>query len=254
VERKFATLRLAYTDAITEQHSAALELTAAMRLAADQERLATIAARELGKSAKETAPSDRARQRTLVQMEAYLDGASQEAWAKYTTPLLRAAAEDALVATVVPDLGLDAALLRPHVGAYIQRESAFLITNVTDTTKQAVRDALARTIDDGIDATVRAIREDTAFGRARARLIGRTETTRVLNGAPLEALQQYGATTDQTFTKSWLATLDDRVRDEHEAMHGETVPIDKQFSNGLDAPGEPNCRCGLTYGVEGVSQ
>lgn len=254
VERKFATLRLAYTDAITEQHSAALELTAGAQLARDRERLAAIAQRELGKGAKETSPDRRARERTFVQMEAYLDGPSGESWAKYTTPLLRAAAEDALVATVVPDLNLDAVLLRPHLGSYIQREAAFLITNVTDTTKQAVRDALARTIDDGTEATVKAIREDTAFNRARARLIGRTETTRVLNGAPLEALQQYGATTDQKFTKSWLATLDDRVRDEHEAMNGETVAIDSNFSNGLSAPGEPNCRCGLTYGVEGVSQ
>lgn len=254
VERKFATLRLAYTDAITEQHSAALELTAGARLATDAEHLAAIARRELGKQAKEAAPSERARERARIEMEAYLDGASGESWAKYTTPLLRAAAEDALVATVIPDLNLDAALLRPHIGSFIQRESSFLITNVTDTTKQAVRDALARTIDDGIDATVKAIREDAAFSRARARLIGRTETTRVLNGAPLEALQQYGATTDQRFTKSWLATLDDRVRDEHAALHGETVPIDSNFSNGLPAPGEPNCRCGLTYGVEGVSQ
>ncbi len=33
-------------------------------------------------------------------------------------------------------------------------------------------------------------------------------------------------------------------------MNGETVPIDEPFSNGLMFPGEPNCRCTLTYGID----
>jgi hypothetical protein len=39
------------------------------------------------------------------------------------------------------------------------------------------------------------------------------------------------------------------VRDEHAAMEGETVSLDAAFSNGLLFPGEPNCRCVVTYAV-----
>jgi len=37
--------------------------------------------------------------------------------------------------------------------------------------------------------------------------------------------------------------MDDRVRDEHAAMNGEIVDIDKPFSNGEMYPGDVNCRC-----------
>lgn len=261
--KAYQSLRQAYADAITEEHAAVWELSAADQLHRDGQRLAEIAARELsrGKSKKESRPKDpaltdfeRARDRVLKAMEAYLDGESALSWARMAEPIIRRNADAAMLATVVPDLGIDAQLLRPNLASFVRREAAFLVTNVTDTTKDAVRSALAETVDaEGVDTVATRIREATAFNRERAKLIARTESTRVLNGAPLEALQQYGTTTGQGFTKRWIATLDDKVREAHRAMHGETVPVDKPFSNGLMAPGEPNCRCALTYGVEGVA-
>ncbi|GAF85937.1 unnamed protein product, partial [marine sediment metagenome] len=50
--------------------------------------------------------------------------------------------------------------------------------------------------------------------------------------------------------KQWLATMDDRVRDEHAAMNGEKVGLDESFSNGLMFPGEPNCRCTVLPVIE----
>ena len=49
--------------------------------------------------------------------------------------------------------------------------------------------------------------------------------------------------------KTWVTVGDDRVRDEHRAMQGETVPFDNTFSNGDVIPGEStfNCRCVLKY-------
>jgi hypothetical protein len=49
--------------------------------------------------------------------------------------------------------------------------------------------------------------------------------------------------------KTWITVGDDRVRDEHRAMAGETVPFDNTFSNGEVIPGESayNCRCVLRY-------
>jgi hypothetical protein len=45
--------------------------------------------------------------------------------------------------------------------------------------------------------------------------------------------------------KRWVSVQDDRVRDEHVAMHGEEVPFGNVYSNGEDVPGESsfNCRC-----------
>lgn len=58
--------------------------------------------------------------------------------------------------------------------------------------------------------------------------------------------------------KKWLATLDDRTRDTHQELDGQTVPVDEPFTvDGMeiDYPGDPNappelvynCRCTLQY-------
>ena len=56
-----------------------------------------------------------------------------------------------------------------------------------------------------------------------------------------------------TMTKTWVATLDDRVRDEHAEAHGITVPFDEPFpvDGGVMVPGENvyNCRCTMIVNV-----
>lgn len=55
--------------------------------------------------------------------------------------------------------------------------------------------------------------------------------------------------------KQWRATLDNRTRDSHRSLDGETIDIDDTFDNGLKYPREPggalpeicNCRCRLRY-------
>ena len=58
--------------------------------------------------------------------------------------------------------------------------------------------------------------------------------------------------------KKWLATLDNRTRDTHQALDGQEQPIDEPFvvdGMKIDYPGDPfappelvyNCRCTLTY-------
>lgn len=62
--------------------------------------------------------------------------------------------------------------------------------------------------------------------------------------------------------KTWVATLDDRVRDSHAELDGETVAIDEPFSNGLMCPrdpdGEPaevyNCRCTMIAQIDGYER
>jgi len=62
--------------------------------------------------------------------------------------------------------------------------------------------------------------------------------------------------------KQWLATLDDRTRDSHALMDGERVPLDKNFSNGLEYPADPsgepeeiyNCRCTMVTAIKGFEK
>lgn len=57
--------------------------------------------------------------------------------------------------------------------------------------------------------------------------------------------------------KEWIATHDGRTRDSHIDIDGETVDMDKTFSNGLEYPADPlgdpaevyNCRCTMGYVV-----
>jgi hypothetical protein len=48
-----------------------------------------------------------------------------------------------------------------------------------------------------------------------------------------------------SLNKTWKGVMDDRERDEHVAMEGETVPFEAPYSNGQMIPGEDeyNCRC-----------
>jgi SPP1 gp7 family putative phage head morphogenesis protein len=73
----------------------------------------------------------------------------------------------------------------------------------------------------------------------RADLIARTETTFANNLGLLTSYKKSGVVTH----KEWIATVDNRTRPAHIAMNGEVKKIDEAFSNGLSAPGEPNCRC-----------
>lgn len=53
-------------------------------------------------------------------------------------------------------------------------------------------------------------------------------------------------------TKTWVGVLDDRERDSHVEMEGETVPYDEPYSNGQMVPGddEYNCRCISRYSTQ----
>lgn len=70
-------------------------------------------------------------------------------------------------------------------------------------------------------------------------MIARTEATNANNEGLMEGYKQSGIATH----KEWVATQDDRTRDEHLALNGEVVNVDSDFSNGLPFPQEVNCRC-----------
>lgn len=93
---------------------------------------------------------------------------------------------------------------------------------------------------------------------ARAETIARTETTRTMSEAHEEATRQVieqAGIEGSTLRRTWVAIADDRTRDSHAAMDGQTVGLDESFISGdgneLMYPGDPSappeeiiaCRC-----------
>ena len=95
----------------------------------------------------------------------------------------------------------------------------------------------------------------------RGETIARTETLGALARSKAEAFEQVidtGAIQRSQVKKRWVATRDNRTRDSHRAVNGETVQLDGVFSNGLAYPhaeGAPasetvNCRCTYEHVVD----
>ena len=83
--------------------------------------------------------------------------------------------------------------------------------------------------------------------------IAETETHRIANKAALDTARRAGAR-----FKTWATMLDDRVRETHDYLEGETVPIDEDFytfdGDHAQAPGlfelaqnNVSCRCELLF-------
>ena len=90
----------------------------------------------------------------------------------------------------------------------------------------------------------------------RAMLIAKNEANTFLNYSDFVDAKESGYT-----TKTWLTMLDDKVRDTHEEIDGQTIGIDETFKVGNSElkfphdwelspdPNEViNCRCAVTYG------
>jgi len=137
--------------------------------------------------------------------------------------------------------GISFDVVNPKFKTWIEKEGLERSKIINDTTKGKLRTTLSEGIMEGesipkLRDRVASVYEDAKGYRAT--LISRTETTTTVNSG---ALDTYRAAKIEK--KEWLATLDNRVRPEHEDMNGEVVGIDEPFSNGSMSPDEPNCRC-----------
>lgn len=92
----------------------------------------------------------------------------------------------------------------------------------------------------------------------RAVRIAQTEMHSVMNQAALETMAAADAG-GLKMKKTWDATLDSKTRQDHRKVDGETVDLDKPFSNGLMRPGDGgaadriNCRCALVSDLDGFT-
>lgn len=83
--------------------------------------------------------------------------------------------------------------------------------------------------------------------------VAETDSVRIYNEAGLKTAKDGGAT-----TKTWNTMEDFKVRDAHQILENQTIPIDALFytdNDKAEAPGQfskaslnVNCRCWLTYG------
>lgn len=248
-------LRWAVHEALTSGMEFAWTQAAGVQLDADLAAVDQIARATLRPAAKDDdiagAPDPSTVREFLRRVAEHFDLHAAAEWLGRVRPLADSTARKA-AQRVAAELGINFDLLQPHLVDFVERESAWLVTQVTDTTKAAIRSALAEALVEGesIPAITKRIRDAGAFGRPRAELIARTEVTRATNGGQRETLSGWAAGAGETVRKRWLTAGDSRVRPAHRAMNGETHGIDEDFSNGLQHPSEPDCRCTLVYELQ----
>lgn len=108
---------------------------------------------------------------------------------------------------------------------------------------------------ESIDEISKRIARDTCISAGKSStLYARTAVTGAQNAGRMERLHE-AKDMGINVKKRWMATLDNRTRDSHAELDGETIDVDEKFSNGLMYPGDPsgdpkevyNCRCTMVY-------
>lgn len=177
-----------------------------------------------------------------------------EAWAAIQTDLLRIARRFTARAfgmgtrKAVDELGVLGDLRDPRAQLFIQEFEYRSIRSLTAKTSILVHDELLASVREGeavVDATKRLDR--ILEGRvATVHTIARTETNRAASWGRYSGWRKSGVVRG----REAIATLDDRVREDHLAAHGEVALLDSPFTRGAAAgklapPWDPNCRCAI---------
>ena len=138
----------------------------------------------------------------------------------------------------------------PKAKAWIEEHSTELIKDISETTRESLKDIITSAFEDG--RTVDDIAEDIfdlVENEARAERIARTETMYASNeGQSLlwdQAVEE-GLLTGKE-RQVWITTPDDRLCPICEPMEGVEIALDGEFDvdgEGIDGPpAHPNCRC-----------
>jgi len=131
------------------------------------------------------------------------------------------------------------------------------VVAIEETTRALIQEQIQNGIIEKMTANQVAQAVDDVFGGfadVRALRIARTEIGTSASFGQFAAAAQSGMT-----HKTWRTALDSHVRDAHNHMNGETVPLFEKFSNGglfpvdsnLSAGDRINCRCSMTFSVQG---
>lgn len=114
------------------------------------------------------------------------------------------------------------------VAKYIQDVTANKVADISQTTRNQIKQAIKKGIADGesIPTISKNIRQNNAFQPYRATMIARTETHSAMNYGNHEISKSLDF--DKP-VKTWNSALDDRTRGWHRAMNGTTVARDEMF-------------------------
>lgn len=154
------------------------------------------------------------------------------------------------------------AMWNDQIASWLDANAGQKITGILNTDLERVRNQLAEGTKAGEGADELAARIDEYLDPIyanRAETVARTEVVPASNlGSQIAALS-----TDLPLVKSWLATSDDRTRDDHLSADGQTVDISAPYevggsrlmfagdsSLGADASETINCRCSETYDLK----
>lgn len=133
--------------------------------------------------------------------------------------------------------------------------------------RQKVENAITQGIVQGEsidDITDRLVESLCAQSENRMRTFARTAITGSQNAGRMQQMHDAEDLGVQV-KKRWIATLDDRTRDTHRDLDGQTVPVDEPFEvDGMEImyPGDPsaepelvyNCRCTMIQVFEGIDR
>lgn len=152
--------------------------------------------------------------------------------------------------------GLKASTFDAALDAWIKARALSTINDIDDYTLRIIRNVIRNGVESGVDENAIAdlIEEatNTVNGKARARVIARTEMHTAMGFAQEEAAKATGL----RLVKTWTSTQDGRTRDAHRIADGQTVPVDDNFIVGgesISRPGDGsaanavNCRCVAIY-------
>ena len=176
------------------------------------------------------------------------------------TPLWKAAYDDG-AKVAAESYGLTA-LVRPEFVSQARMNGGKRVVGIQETTQKQIADIIARGVENG--SSQNSLKKEIlqAMGpgtsRARAKLIAQQETTMSLATGQFDTMKVAGATTKTWHHRDPQKDPRDGTNGKvnHIILEGETVEIDKPFSNGLMYPRDPNdgrpeevirCRCYLTY-------
>ena len=135
---------------------------------------------------------------------------------------------------------------------YMNEQDLRLVKNITNTTRQRLKQQMEQGIQEGkgIEEIAKGMQDD-AINKFRALRIARTETMRATNFGNFLAAGELDIVTE----KKWVATHDAKTRESHIELDGEVKGMDEDFKPGLSFPGDPNaepeetinCRCTIAF-------
>ena len=141
--------------------------------------------------------------------------------------------------------------------AWVGEYAGERIVGITQTSQNLMARIIQQAFDEGlsIDQAKRLINSKfPQYSIARSEIIARTEIVSASNLGSITAARATGL----TLNKTWLATRDNRTRDDHASADGQTVQMNGKFVVGgeeMEYPGDPTaspanviqCRCTIFF-------